>query len=163
MSTTIKSPLIIKTTHESEIQIRMSKIEITNALIEDTSIKTNIQIVANTYLNISFDKLTEKLSLLNSLVNRKLFRYFKKYPDKRIAFYCNHEKVENNTHSHLILKVPPEYDVLNVLLLMNEYWKKLDDKVQSKFKLYYDLNVNDEVRSTRYSTKKYNEDNFVVI
>ena len=134
-----------------------------NALIDDTNIKTTIQVVANTYLNISFDKLTKKLSLLNSLVNQKLFRYFRKYPDKRDAFYCCNERVENNTHSHIILKVPPEYDVLNVLLLMNKYWKKLDDRVQSKFKLYYDLNVNDEVRSTRYSTKKYNEDNFIVI
>ena len=153
MSTTIKSPLIIKTTHESEIQIRMSKIEITNALIEDTSIKTNIQIVANTYLNISFDKLTEKLSLLNSLVNRKLFRYFKKYPDKRIAFYCNHEKVENNTHSHLILKVPPEYDVLNVVLDMEKLWTKLDKRKNPKFKLYYDLDVRDQSKCTNYSRK----------
>ena len=154
MSTKIKSPLIIKTTHESEIQTRMSKIEITNALIEDTSIKTNIQIVANTYLNISFDKLTKKLSLLNSLVNRKLFRYFKKYPDKRIAFYCNHEKVENNTHSHLILKVPPEYDVLNVVLDMEKLWTKLDKRKNPKFKLYYDLDVRDQSKCTNYSRKK---------
>jgi hypothetical protein len=134
-----------------------------NALIDDTNIKTGIQIVANTYLNIPFDKLTKKLSLLNSLVNQKLFRYFRKYPDKRIAFYCNHERVENNTHSHIILKVPPEYDVLNVLLLMNQYWKKLDDRINTKFQLYYDLNVNDEYKSTDYSTKKYNDDSFIVI
>jgi hypothetical protein len=134
-----------------------------NALIDDTNIKTGIQVVANTYLNISFDKLTKKLSLLNSLVNSKLFRYFKKYPDKRIAFYCNHERVENNTHSHIILKVPPEYDVLNILLLMNKYWKKLDDRTHTKFQLYYDLNVNDEYKSTDYSTKKYNDDSFIVI
>ena len=134
-----------------------------NALIDDTNIKTTIQVVANTYLNISFDKLTKKLSLLNSLVNQKLFRYFRKYPDKRVAFYCCNERVENNTHSHIILKVPPEYDVLNVLLLMNKYWKKLDDRTHTKFQLYYDLNVNDEYRTTRYSTKKSNDDTFVVI
>ena len=134
-----------------------------NALIDDTNIKTGIQIVANTYLNIPFDKLTKKLSLLNAQVNQKLFYYFRKYPDKRIAFYCNHERVENNTHSHIILKVPPEYDVLNVLLLMNQYWKKLDDRINTKFQLYYDLNVNDEYKSTDYSTKKYNDDSFIVI
>ena len=97
----------------------ITKDQITNTLIKDDTIKTNILIVANTYLNISFDKLTKKLSLLNSLVNQKLFRYFRKYPDRRIAFFCNHERVENNTHSHIILKVPPEYDVLNVLILMS--------------------------------------------
>ena len=137
--------------------------QITNALIKDDTIKTNIQIVANTYLNISFDKLTRKLSLLNSLVNQKLFRYFRKYPDKRVAFICNHERVENNTHSHLILKVPPEYDVLNVLVLMNKLWKKLDDRINPKFQIYYDLNVNSEDRTTRYSMKKSNSETFVVI
>ena len=137
--------------------------QVTNALIKDDTIKTNIQIVANTYLNISFDKLTRKLSLLNSLVNQKLFRYFRKYPDKRVAFICNHERVENNTHSHLILKVPPEYDVLNVLVLMNKLWKKLDDRTSPKFQIYYDLNVNSEDRTTRYSMKKSNSETFVVI
>ena len=134
-----------------------------NALIDDTNIKTTIQVVANTYLNISFDKLTKKLSLLNSLVNQKLFRYFRKYPDKRVAFFCNHERVENNTHSHIIIKVPPEYDVINVVLLMEEYWKKLDDRTNTKFKLYYDLDINDQVKSTRYAIKRFNEDNFIVI
>ena len=95
--------------------------QVTDTLIRDNTIKTNVQIVANTYLNISFDKLSKKLSLLNSLVNQKLFRYFRKYPDKRVAFFCNHERVENNTHSHIIIKVPPEYDVINVVLLMEEY------------------------------------------
>ena len=141
----------------------ITKDQITNTLIKDDTIKTSILIVANTYLNISFDKLTKKLSLLNSLVNSKLFKYFKKYPDKRIAFYCNHERVENNTHSHIILKVPPEYDVLNVLLLMNKYFKKLDDRTNAKFQIYYDLNVNSEYKTTRYSTKKSNDDTFVVI
>ena len=137
--------------------------QVTDTLIRDNTIKTNVQIVANTYLNISFDKLSKKLSLLNSLVNQKLFRYFRKYPDKRVAFFCNHERVENNTHSHIIIKVPPEYNVLNVILLMEEYWKKLDDRTNTKFKLYYDLDINDQVKSTRYAIKRFNEDNFIVI
>ena len=137
--------------------------QVTDTLIRDNTIKTNVQIVANTYLNISFDKLSKKLSLLNSLVNQKLFRYFRKYPDKRVAFFCNHERVENNTHSHIIIKVPPEYNVLNVVLLMQEYWKKLDDRTNTKFELYYDLDVKDEVKSTRYAIKRFNEDNFIVI
>ena len=137
--------------------------QVTDTLIRDNTIKTNVQIVANTYLNISFDKLSKKLSLLNSLVNQKLFRYFRKYPDKRVAFFCNHERVENNTHSHIIIKVPPEYNVLNVVLLIQEYWKRLDDRTNTKFELYYDLDVKDEVKSTRYAIKRFNEDNFIVI
>ena len=141
----------------------MHKTEITNALIKDDKIKTNVQLVANTYLNITFESLTKKLSLLNRMLNTKLFRYHQKYPDKRVAFYCNHERVHNNTHSHITLGVPPEYDVLNVLIYMEGIWKKLDDRIKTKFQLYYDLNVNNEEYCTRYSTKRYNEDNFVVI
>ena len=141
----------------------MSKTEITNALIKDKKIKTNIQLVANTYLNITFESLTKKLSLLNKMLNTKLFPYHQKYPDKRVAFYCNHEKVNNNTHSHITLGVPPEYDILNVLILMNKFWKKIDNRVNAKFQLYYDLNVNNEEYCTRYSTKNYNTDNFIVI
>ncbi len=127
----------------------MSKSKITNALIEDTNIKTNIQIVANTYQNISFNKLTKLLSLLNAQVNQKLFRYYQKYPDKRIAFYCFHESVENNTHSNIILRIPPEYDVINVILLMRKFWLKIN----SKFRLYFDLDVKDETKCTKYATK----------
>ena len=105
----------------------MHKTQITNALIKDNKIKTNVQLVANTYLNITFESLTKKLSLLNRMLNTKLFRYHQKYPDNRVAFYCNHERVHNNTHSHITLGVPPEYDVLNVLIHMEEIWKKLDD------------------------------------
>ena len=141
----------------------MSKTEITNALIKDNKIKTNIQLVANTYLNITFDSLTKKLSLLNKMLNTKLFPYHQKYPDKRVAFYCNHEKVNNNTHSHITLGVPPEYDILNVLILMNKFWKKIDNRVNAKFQLYYDLNVNNEEYCTRYSTKNYSSNNFIVI
>ena len=140
----------------------MSKTQITNALIEDINIKTNIQIVANTYQNISFEKLTRILSLLNAQVNQKLFRYYQKFPDRRVAFFCNNERVENNTHSHIILKVPPDYDVLNVLMLMRKFFKKMNPK----FALYYDLNVRNEFKCTDYATKEYNperEDKYITI
>ena len=138
--------------------------KITNALIDDTNISTNVQIVANTYQRISFDKLTKLLSLLNAQVNQKLFRYYKKkkFKDKRIAFYCYHERVENNVHSNIILKVPPNYDVLNVLILMRKFFKKMNPK----FELYYDLNVRNEFKCTDYATKEYNperEDKYITI
>ena len=143
----------------------ITKNQITNVLIEDASIKTNILIVANTYLNISFDKLNKTLSLLNAQVNQNIFPYYqkKKFNHLRIGFFCNHERVENNTHSHIILKVPPQRDVLNVISLMSSYWEELDDRIKSKFKIYYDLNVNDEIKSTDYAIKRFNADNFIVI
>ena len=52
---------------------------------------------------------------------------------------------------------------INVLILMSSYWKKLDDRSNAKFKLYYDLNVNNEFKSTDYAIKKFNEDSFIVI
>ena len=98
----------------------MLKARITNELILDETIDTNILVGASTYQNISFDKLTKKLSLLNAQINRRLFRYYLKYPDRRIVFYCNHERVENNTHSHIIIKIPTMYDKVKVMFLMKE-------------------------------------------
>ena len=40
----------------------MHKTQVTNALIKDNKIKTNVQLVANTYLNMTFESLTKKLS-----------------------------------------------------------------------------------------------------
>ena len=141
----------------------MLKARITNELILDETIDTNILVGASTYQNISFDKLTKKLSLLNAQINRRLFRYYLKYPDRRIVFYCNHERVENNTHSHIIIKIPPMYDKVKVMFLMKELWKKLDDRDQSKFKLYVDFNVKNEFANVRYAFNRFNQDTFVVI
>ena len=38
---------------------QITDLQITNALIADTRIKTNIQLVANTYKNISFNSLSD--------------------------------------------------------------------------------------------------------
>ena len=148
-----------KITHENVIQNRMSKTQITNeqitnAYIEDTSIKTNVQIVANTYKNISFNTLDSLLFSLNKRLNDKTFRYHNKYPEKKIGFHAYHERVNNNAHSNIILKVPPEYDVLNVVLDMEKLWTKLDKRKNPKFKLYYDLDVRDQSKCTNYSRKK---------
>ena len=129
----------------------MSKVQITNALIEDTNIKTNVQIVANTYKNISF--------------NQKLFRYYQKYPDRRIGFHCYHERVEGNTHSNIFLKIPPilNHETINIILLMENLWKQLGKRSKSsgaKFKLYQDYNVDDQSRCTSYGRK---ENNYVPI
>ena len=143
----------------------MSKVQITNALIEDTNIKTNVQIVANTYMDISYDRLTKMLSLINAQLNQKLFRYYQKYPDRRIGFHCYHERVEGNTHSNIFLKIPPilNHETINIILLMENLWKQLGKRSKTrgaKFQLYQDYNVDDETRCTRYGRK---ENNYVPI
>ena len=143
----------------------MSKVEITNALVEDTNIKTNVQLVANTYMDITYDRLTKMLSLINAQLNQKLFRYYQKYPDRRIGFHCYHERVEGNTHSNIFLKIPPilNHETINIILLMENLWKQLGKRSKSsgaKFKLYQDYNVDDQSRCTSYGRK---ENNYVPI
>ena len=134
----------------------MSETQITNELIKDTSIKTNIQLVANTYKNISFNTLTNLLHRLSERVNYKYFRYYKKHPNKKIGMFCYHERVLNNAHSNILIKVPPEYDVINVVLDMQKIWRKLDDRKNAKFKLYQDFDVRDQFRCTDYARKHQN-------
>ena len=47
--------------------------EYRNALLKQSNgFATDYIVVANTYMNLSFKRLTEKLSLLNAMVNKKL-------------------------------------------------------------------------------------------
>ena len=132
----------------------MSETKITNALIEDTRVKTNIQLVASTYKNISFNTLTKLLHRLSDRINYKYFRYYKKYPDKKIGMHCYNERVLNNAHSNIILQMPPEYDVINVVLDMEKIWRSLDDRKNIQFKLYQDFDVRDQVKCTSYARKE---------
>ena len=161
-----------KITHENVIQSRMSKTQmridrreeqrllsdeqITNTYIEDTSIKTNVQIVASSYKNITYDSLTDLLFSLNKRLNDKTFRYHKKYPEKKIGFNAYHERVNNNVHSNIILTVPPECDenLMNIVLNMEDLWVKLDDRENPKFKLHYDFEVRNQVKCTNYAIKE---------
>jgi len=162
-----------KITHENVIQSRMSKTQmridrreeqrtlsdeqIRNAYIKDTSIKTNVQLVANTYKNIAYDSLTDLLFSLCKRLNDRTFRYHNKYPDKKIAFNAYHEREHNNVHSNIILTVPPEYDDVNVMKIvfdMEDLWIKLDDRKNPKFKLWKDFDVIDQVKCTNYAIKE---------
>ena len=40
-------------------------------------------------------------------------------------FICSIERVRNNTHSHILLRIPKEYDRNYVLELMSKSFKKL--------------------------------------
>lgn len=162
-----------KITHENVIQNRMSRTQmreqireeqrllsdeqIRNAYIDDDTIKTNVQLVASTYKNITYDTLTDLLFSLNKRLNDKTFRYHKKYPEKKIGFNAYHERVKDNVHSNIILTVPPEYDDVNVMKIvfnMENLWIKLDDRKNPKFKLHKDFNVIDQVKCTNYAIKE---------
>ena len=142
------------------------KNKVVKEMLRRSDIKSNIQVVANTYMNLSYDQLTRKLSLLNALVNKKLFYAYQKYPEMRVAFYCNHERVENNVHSHIILKIPPRHDTKEVLRLLWKYWNQFDDRVLTKFQLYVDREVRNKVANVTYAFKKFHiekPETFIVI
>ena len=133
--------------------------EYRNALLKQSNgFATDYIVVANTYMNLSFKRLTEKLSLLNAMVNKKLFRYFKKYPEKRIQFAYNNQQSGNNTHSHIIIKLPNEYgkneiEFLKIFNLMRFKWLKLDIRKDKKFDVYFQK-VDDEANS-KFCNVKY--------
>ena len=79
----------------------------------------------NTDTNLTIHTLKKKFRLLNAIVNRKLFKNYQKCPDKRVSFIGFFERELNNNHINLLLKIPKEYDVLKVLVLINQGWKKL--------------------------------------
>ena len=68
--------------------------------------------------------------------------------------YCYLERVLNNAHCNILIRVPPNYNFINVILDMKQIWKKLDDRKYPKFELYHDFNVKDEIRCTDYARKK---------
>ncbi len=132
----------------------MSNTQITNAFIDDTRIKTNVQIIASTYMNISFNKLTKMLFSLSKRINDKYFRYHSKYSEKKIGLHCYHERVKNNAHSNILLQVPPEYDVLNVVSDMEKLWLKFDTRKKTRFELYQDFDVRNQFKCTSYARKE---------
>ena len=126
---------------------------------------TDKVLVFNTYKNISKKQLISILFKVSNIVNKKMFRYFKKYPDKRIIFYTFPQYANNNTHAHVIAKIPEEYDRTEVLNLIEKTWKKFDDRQQIRFKLY-----NEDARTVTgnviYSSRQFrnkNPDSFIMI
>ena len=140
----------------------MFKQDLIKEILKDKTLDKDLVVVANTYQNIFNKELIKKLNLLNAFVNKKLFRYFQKYPEKRVMFICNIERVRNNTHSHILLKIPKEYDRNYVLKLMWDFFKKLGDRF-----ILFNEKAKNKVANVIYSTKKlgfyYEPDKLVVI
>ena len=70
----------------------MFKQDLIRDIIKDKRLHKDLVVVANTYQNISNEELIKKLELLNAFINKKLFRYFQKYPEKRVMFICSIER-----------------------------------------------------------------------
>ena len=119
-------------------------------LSKDNRLDKDLVVVANTYQNISNEELIKKLELLNAFVNKKLFRYFQKRPEKRVMFICSIERVRNNTHSHILLRIPKEYDRNYVLKLMSYYFRKLGDRF-----ILFNEKANNEIANVIYSLKSH--------
>ena len=145
-----------------EVRITMFKDKLQKQILEDNTLDKDLVIVANTYQNIPNTELIRILNLVNARVNRKLFRYFQKYPEKRVMFLCNIERVRNNTHSHIILRIPKEYDRNQVVKLMSDTFRKFGDRF-----ILFKEQARNEIGNVIYSTKNsgfnYDPDRTVVI
>ena len=77
-------------------------------------------------------------------------------------FICSIERVRNNTHSHILLRIPKEYDRNYVLKLMSDYFRKLGEKF-----ILFNEKANNEIANVIYSLKshhsKYVPEQLVVI
>ena len=147
----------IETKHK---RIRSNKQEqLYQELIKDQSkICKDFMINLNTDTNLTIHTLKKKFRLLNAIVNRKLCNNFIKCPEKRVGFYGFFEKEFNNNHINLLLKVPKEYDVLNVILLIVQGWKKLG------FRPHFEVS-NNENAVVSYQIKQFttqDSENFLV-
>ena len=138
-------------------------------MIEDESINTDEYLVASTYMNAEFKYLNKKLSVANAMLNRFFNPQYQKQPDKRIVFYCFNEKVENNLHSHMYLKLPDHLPFDAVLKEFQEIFPILDDRTNEnrkyKFKVHHET-IDDPLLYLDYCLKRYdiyNADTFVVI
>ena len=71
----------------------MFKQDLIREILQDKTLDKDLVVVANTYQNISNEELIKKLNLLNAFINKKLFRYFQKRPEKRVMFIWGIEEV----------------------------------------------------------------------
>ena len=128
-------------------------------LIKDQSnICKEFMINLNSDTNLTIHTLKKKFRLLNAIVNRQLCRSYQKCPEKRVGFYGFFERKLNNNHINLLVQVPKEYDVLNVLTLIVQGWKKLG------FRPWYQVS-NDKNAVVSYQIKQFTNqesENFLI-
>jgi hypothetical protein len=137
----------------------------------DYLLDRDLIVVAQTGRYMSFNKLTHKLKVLNSKVNKSLFgSIFNEMPmTERVAYYYfNQNSPKLHTHSHLLLKIPDHLDRDNVLDVMNNCWGTLQDNVSEavQFKIYrkklkdLDTTVSNVIYSSRQLKDHYKDNEF---
>lgn len=126
---------------------------------------TDLIVVAETGRYMSFNKLTDKIKIMNSMVNKKLFgKGFNLMPKfERVAMtYFNQNSPKLHTHSHLILKIPKHLDRDHVIDLMDTCWRHLQDDNFDKdmFKIYMKKVDDDDGRKSNaiYSSRQLKDD-----
>jgi hypothetical protein len=146
-----------------------NKLTIMKQMIEDESINTDECVVASTYMNAEFPYLNKKLSVANAMLNRHFNPQYQKQPENRIVFYCFNEKVFNNCHSHIYLKLPKHLMFAAVIEKFQEIFRRLDDRTNEnrkyKFRVHNET-IDDQFKFLEYCLKRYdvnNADTFVVI
>ena len=74
-----------------------------------------------------------------------------------MSFYCFNQYAFNNTHSHIYLAVPSNYDFDEVVDIMKQEYPKLDDRSNPKFDIY-SAPVRFADKYAEYSVREFNND-----
>jgi hypothetical protein len=138
----------------------MNKEKLINAFFEKEINLIKYVVVANTWKNVSHNRLQKLLSNLTHRINHKLVgRNFKKKINahKRIGFYCFPQVVKDNRHSHILIKKPPTVSLNRLLTLLKEVWTKIMNKGQMWIEKLNN-NKKDEYRNIYYSARKFKTD-----
>jgi hypothetical protein len=102
-------------------------------------------------------KFKKKLSIINAILNRKLFKKkITKIPkSEKIVFYNfleNSLTDKNLLHSHSIMRIPRKF-----LHMLKEIFKLLIDIVKEKFQ--FDVSIIYKRNAIKYCTKNFDENN----
>jgi len=159
--------------HKTDEQKEMRK------YLSNKEYRNDIMITLNTYSKMSYDQLNKLIQELSNRVNYKLNRYYRKQPTRRITLHCFNEfkdyqvktlfdkpkygdeyqkvHIPPNTHSHIIPKIPKEFNTKKVFKLLNRFWSELDPHQQKTYQFHRTIKRNRDGRWSNvcYATKDY--------
>ena len=119
-------------------------------------INTELVVTATTSSRMTFNQLVTKLDKMNYYTNYQLTKKkFLTQPHRRVAMYCFQEQgdIKELTHSHILLRIPLEHDVDNVIDIMNRGFNKLDDRTIKLFKVVKET-ADDVIGNVIYASKQ---------
>jgi len=144
--------------------MRRLKQELQRELIDPINgINTELVVVAATNERMSFNKLIKYLNNMNYYVNYNLkdpitgIKNNKKFivqPHRRVMMTCFQQSGDKKhlTHSHILLRIPLNYNQDEVLELMHEGFNKLDPM----FKVHKET-ANDTIANVIYNSSQFND------